>query len=173
MGCRDLPIALPLHPCNFNPPCRFAQKTSSAAKQKNNPLEEKPCNTSLADGAGHCSAPGSRYPTAATASPRHPARPFRDIPVCFFQLCTWSRTCRWPLMPLPPDTGSCRVFCFRRSPPGPFLFPSVWMWPEEISAPWLSSGQVPAAVAGWGRRCGSLCPRTYPPWQWCWWWWCW
>lgn len=165
MGCRDLPVGLPLHPCNFNPPscCSENVPCGKRNKQKKKPLEEKPHDVLPADSAGRCSVPGGRYPVAA-ASLRCPAWLFQDIPIRSFRPCTWSRTCRWPLTPLPPDAGSCGVFCFLRSPPGPFLFPSAQMQPEEISARWLSSGRVPAAVTGWGRHCGSLHPGTSPPW---------
>lgn len=114
----------------------FCSENITCSKRNNlkkNPLEEKPHSASLADNAGHCFAPGSRYPTATTV----PSMAFPGHPICSVQLCTWSRTCWWLLTPLPTAAGSCRVFCFHRSPPGPFLFPSLQMQLEEISARWL------------------------------------
>ena len=105
VGCLSL--------CSDNPPCCFAQKTSPAAKEttkKTTPWREKPMMVPwlIVLSTALLLVADTPHP------PQYPAQLFWDIPLCSVQLCTWSRTCRWLLTPLPPAAAAAGV-----------LFPSL------------------------------------------------
>lgn len=138
----------------------FCSENITCSKKNNlkiNPLEEKPHNASLADGARHCFTPGSRYPTATTV----PSMAFPGHPICSVLLCPWSRMC-WCCLHLSPQM---------LAPAGCFV--SVALLPDlscflPCGCNWRKSqhiGCVPAAVTGWGQHCGSLCPGICSPWR--------
>lgn len=162
MGCQEPPITLPLHLCIFNPSCHVLLRKHHVQQEnlKNNLLEEKPHSASLADGAGHCFTPGSRYPTATMVF----SMAFPGHPICSVQLCPpCSRTC-WCCLHLSPQMlapAGCLVSVALLLHLSCFL-PCGCNWRKSQHI-----GCVPAAVTGWGQsqHCGFLCPGTCSPWQ--------